>query len=132
MTVARAGDSVRALMSSIEDARLPYAFPCETRIAPAETAWLHPAYGRTSACIGAAINPGIDVDAAWEEAQRAAVALGGRPHWGKWHTLEAAELATLYPRWDDFQRLRRDLDPQGLFGSPAIDRILGSSAERPQ
>ena len=120
-----AGDGVRALMSSIEDARLPYAFPCETRIAPAETAWLHPTYGRLSACIGAAINPGIDVDAAWQEAQRAVVALGGRPHWGKWHTLGAAELHGLYPRWDDFQGLRRDHDPDGLFGSPAIDRVLG-------
>ncbi|MBO0842449.1 MAG: FAD-binding protein [Nocardioides sp.] len=116
---------VRALMSAIEDAHLPYAFPCETRIAPAETAWLHPTYGRTSACIGAAINPGIDVDAAWTLAQDAAVNLGGRPHWGKWHTLSSAELAPLYPRWDDFQALRRSLDPSGLFGSPAIDRVLG-------
>jgi L-gulono-1,4-lactone dehydrogenase len=120
-----ASDSVRALMSSIEDARLPYAFPCETRIAPAETAWLHPTYGRPTACIGAAIYPGVDVDAAWQEAQRAAVALGGRPHWGKWHTLEASQLRGLYPRWDDFAALRGKLDPEGRFGSPSIDRILG-------
>jgi L-gulonolactone oxidase len=120
-----ASDSVGALLSSIEDSRLPYAFPCETRIAPAETAWLHPTYGRPTACIGAAIYPGVDVHAAWERAQRAAVALGGRPHWGKWHTLEAAELRGLYPRWDDFQALRASMDPDGRFGSPSIDRILG-------
>ncbi|MCL2542560.1 MAG: FAD-binding protein [Nocardioidaceae bacterium] len=120
-----AGDSVRALMASIEGSRLPYAFPCETRIAPAETAWLHPTYGRPSACIGAAIYPGVDVEDAWAEAQRAAVAAGGRPHWGKWHTLGAAELSGLYPRWDDFAELRGRLDPSGLFGSPAIDRLLG-------
>jgi L-gulonolactone oxidase len=123
--LTEANAAVRALMSSIEDAGLPYAFPCETRIAPAETAWLHPTYGRPTACIGAAIYPGVDVDAAWEAAQRAAVELGGRPHWGKWHTLGAAELRGLYPRWDDFQRLRRQHDPTGLFGSPAIDRVLG-------
>lgn len=124
-----AGDGVRALMTSIEDAGLPYAFPCETRIAPAETAWLHPTYGRPSACIGAAINPGIDVDGAWEEAQRAVVGLGGRPHWGKWHTLTATELSGLYPRWHDFAALRARLDPDGLFGSPAIDRLLGPFAQ---
>lgn len=120
-----AGEGVRSLMASIEDAHLPYAFPCETRIVPAETAWLHPTFGRTSACLGAAIHPGIDVESAWSVAQDAAVALGGRPHWGKWHTLTAAELSGLYPRWDDFQALRRKLDPDGRFGSPAIDRLLG-------
>ena len=130
--LTRANDAVRALMSSIEDAGLPYAFPCETRIAPAETAWLHPTYGRPTACIGAAIYPGVDVEAAWETAQRAAVDLGGRPHWGKWHTLEAADLARLYPRWADFQAIRRELDPEGLFGSPAVDRVLGSVGGRAQ
>lgn len=120
-----AADGVRGLMDSIEEARLPYAFPCETRIVPAETAWLHPTYGRTSACIGAAIHPGIDVEAAWSAAQAGAVGLGGRPHWGKWHTLTAAELSRLYPRWDDFQELRGRFDPEGRFGSPAIDRVLG-------
>ncbi|UDY22593.1 D-arabinono-1,4-lactone oxidase [Nocardioides sp. Kera G14] len=121
----RAHDAVSTLMSTIEDAKLPYAFPCETRIAPAETAWLHPTHGRPTACIGAAIYPGVDVETAWQQAQDAAVALGGRPHWGKWHTLDAATLSTLYPRWDDFAVLRGQLDPDGRFGSPSIDRILG-------
>lgn len=119
-------DCVRRLMSAVEDAKVPAAFPCETRIAPAESAWLHPSYGRTSTWVGAAIQaPGIDVDGAWVEAQRACVAVGGRPHWGKWHTLGADELRQLYPRWDDFTALRAALDPDGRFGSPAIDRILG-------
>ncbi len=117
---------VRSLMQAVEDAKVPAAFPCETRVAPAETAWLHPCSGRTSTWVGAAVQaPGIDADGAWEQAQRAAVAAGGRPHWGKWHTLEAAELRGLYPRWDDFTALRASLDPEGLFGSPAVDRLLG-------
>ncbi|MER5480255.1 D-arabinono-1,4-lactone oxidase [Streptomyces sp. NPDC002734] len=120
-------ECVRRLMSAVEDAGAPVAFPCETRVSPAESAWLHPAHGRTSTWVGAAVqSPGIDVDEAWEQAQRACVELGGgRPHWGKWHTLEAAELRGLYPRWDDFAALRGELDPQGLFGSPAVDRVLG-------
>ena len=39
----------------------------------------------------------------------------GRPHWGKMHTMNAASLARLYPRWHDFRRVRAMLDPQGLF-----------------
>jgi FAD/FMN-containing dehydrogenase len=38
----------------------------------------------------------------------------GRPHWGKMHTRTAAELAELYPHWDDFRRVRAELDPQGV------------------
>lgn len=119
-------ECVLKLMLAIEKRKLPYAFPCETRIGGAESAWLHPQHGRTSTWVGAAIqSPGIDVDAAWEEAQAACLAVGGRPHWGKWHTLTAAELRGVYPRWDDFVGLRAQLDPTGLFGSPAIDRVLG-------
>ena len=40
--------------------------------------------------------------------------------------LDAARLRPLYPRWDDFAALRAELDTSGLFGSPAIDRVLGA------
>jgi FAD/FMN-containing dehydrogenase len=30
------------------------------------------------------------------------------------HTRTAAELAELYPHWDDFRRVRAELDPQGV------------------
>jgi len=119
-------DCVRQLMTEVETRNVAAAFPCETRIAPAESAWLHPQHGRTSTWVGAAIqSPGIDIEAAWTGAQEFCVAAGGRPHWGKWHTLDAARLRRLYPRWDDFVALRADLDPTGLFGSPSIDRLLG-------
>lgn len=34
---------------------------------------------------------------------------GGRPHWGKKHTLKAEKVRPLYPMWDHFQELRRRL-----------------------
>lgn len=118
---------VQQLMTAIESSKAPVAFPCETRIAPAETAWLHPQYDRTSTWVGAAVQaPGIPIDDAWELAQNEIVKLGGRPHWGKWHTLDHDRLAPLYPRWNDFQELRAQFDPSGIFGSPAIDRVLGA------
>ena len=36
----------------------------------------------------------------------------GRPHWGKLHSMSAASLRDLYPKWDDFMRVRQQLDPQ--------------------
>ena len=51
--------------------------------------------------------------------------LGGRPHWGKCFVATAADLAPRYPRWDDFRRLRDDLDPGRVFGNAFLDTVLG-------
>ena len=49
----------------------------------------------------------------------------GRPHWGKLHTMSARELAPLYPKWDEFQRVRKQLDPKGVFANEFVTRVLG-------
>ena len=46
------------------------------------------------------------------------------------HSLGAAELAPLYPRMGDFLALRRQLDPDRLFGNASTDRVLGLTARR--
>ncbi len=43
------------------------------------------------------------------------LSFGGRPHWGKMHTLDAAILRERYPKFDDFVALRDRLDPERLF-----------------
>lgn len=48
----------------------------------------------------------------------------GRPHWAKMHSLTAAELAPLYPRWDHFQTIRRQLDPGGVFMNEHLKQIF--------
>ena len=50
---------------------------------------------------------------------------GGRPHWGKMHSLDAARLRQLYPRFDDFLAVRDRLDPGRVFANPYLDRVLG-------
>jgi FAD-linked oxidoreductase len=49
----------------------------------------------------------------------------GRPHWGKWHSLEAAQLEPLYPHWQQFLEIRRELDPTGRMLNPYLRRLLG-------
>lgn len=39
----------------------------------------------------------------------------GRPHWGKHHFMSPARLEKLYPRYDAFKRIRREIDPDGIF-----------------
>ncbi|MHB8451903.1 MAG: D-arabinono-1,4-lactone oxidase, partial [Mycobacteriales bacterium] len=58
-------------------------------------------------------------------AEEILVAAGGRPHWGKLHTLDAAALRKCYPRFTDFVALRDRLDPQHRFANAYLDRVLG-------
>ena len=51
----------------------------------------------------------------------------GRPHWGKKHTRTAAQLRPMYPRWDTFQQIRRQLDPDGVFLNPYLRELLGEN-----
>ncbi|WP_158802485.1 D-arabinono-1,4-lactone oxidase [Acidisoma sp. L85] len=49
-----------------------------------------------------------DVDAVFERHD-------GRPHWGKHHFMSPSRMEKLFPRYDDFKRLRREIDPDGVF-----------------
>ena len=41
--------------------------------------------------------------------------VGGRPHWGKLHSLGIERIEEIYPRYQDFVARRRQLDPEGRF-----------------
>ncbi|MFP6815806.1 MAG: D-arabinono-1,4-lactone oxidase [Pseudomonadales bacterium] len=53
---------------------------------------------------------------------------GGRPHWGKIHSLEHAELTKLYPRFEDFREIRKQIDPQGRMLNDHLRDIFGERA----
>ena len=53
---------------------------------------------------------------------------GGRPHWGKLHTLQAEDARRLYPQLPAFDRLRRRLDPNGAFLNAHLYALLTSPA----
>jgi FAD/FMN-containing dehydrogenase len=49
---------------------------------------------------------------------------GGRPHWAKKHSLGANELSRLYPQWEQFQKLRAEFDPDGIFLNDYMKKIF--------
>lgn len=48
-----------------------------------------------------------------------------RLHWGKSLSGDVAYLRALYPRWDDFMKLRAEMDPQQVFVTEYWRRHLG-------
>jgi hypothetical protein len=55
--------------------------------------------------------------------------VAGRPHWGKLHSLDTGRLRALYPRYDEFRRVRADVDPDPRFGSAYLTQVLGHPAQ---
>jgi L-gulonolactone oxidase len=119
----QAAAAVRAAREALE--RHAVSFPVELRFTAADDALLSPAHGRGSAFVAVHVFRGMAYEPAFREVEVAMSALGGRPHWGKRSFLSAAELAPRYPRWDAFQAIRAELDPEGRFANAWVRDVLG-------
>jgi L-gulonolactone oxidase len=101
------------------------AFPFEIRFTAPDDIWLSTAYRRESAYVAFHQYHRLPHERFFAAMQAILAEAGGRPHWGKMHTLTAADLRPRYPRFDDFTALRDRLDPGRVFGNPYLDRVLG-------
>jgi FAD-linked oxidoreductase len=104
----------------------PVMFPVEVRVAAADDIWLSTAYGRDTAYVAIHQYTGLPYQGYFRLFESIATAVGGRPHWGKMHTRDAAYLAAAYPRFGDFLRVRDETDPERRFTNPYLDQILGA------
>ena len=118
--------ALRECRRALEASDLRITFPVELRVAPADDVPLSSAYGRDTFFLAFHTHRGVDHRAYFALMEPILRAHGGRPHWGKVHTLGAAELAPLYPRFDDFLALRERLDPDRVFANAHLDRVLGA------
>ncbi len=107
------------------DRRKDAFFPMEVRFVAPDSAWLSPFHD--GPCISIAIHAAVDerFDYFFSEFEPIFRAHGGRPHWGKWHSLKRAELDSLYPNLGRFADLRRELDPEGTFLNPHLADLFG-------
>lgn len=104
---------------------VPISFPVEVRVTAGDDIPLSTATGRDTGYIAVHVYRGTSYDDYFGGVEAIMDDYRGRPHWGKLHFQTADTLAGRYPRWDDFQSLRRRLDPAGVFSNPYLDRVLG-------
>ncbi|MEP7090871.1 MAG: D-arabinono-1,4-lactone oxidase [Nocardioidaceae bacterium] len=112
---------VRAL---IDRAGWRIGFPVEIRHAPADDVWLSTAHDRDSVYLAFHVNAQTDHTAYFAGVEQVLRTYDGRPHWGKLHTRSAADLATTYPRFEDFVALRDRVDPSRRFTNDYLERVL--------
>lgn len=121
----QAAGALREVRDVIERKGWRISFPVEVRFAAADELWLSTASGRETAYIAVHRVIGDDVGPYFRAVEDIMRGRGGRPHWGKMHTQEAADLSEQYPKLDDFRMLREELDPEGVFLNPYLRRVLG-------
>lgn len=100
-------------------------WPVEYRTLAADDAWLSSANGRDTVTLSVHQDGSLPYREFFEDVEPIFWEYGGRPHWGKIHSLRADGLRGLYPDWDRFLAVRQDLDPKGRFLNPHLRDLFG-------
>src|ERR1019366_8475183 len=104
------------------------SFPIEVRVAPPDDIWLSTAQGRDTAYIAIHVFHASPHEKYFRDVEAVMTAAGGRPHWGKLHTRDAAYLRAVYPEFGQFVALRDTPDPDRRFTNPHLEPGLGRGA----
>jgi L-gulonolactone oxidase len=105
-------------------------FPVEVRVAAADDIPLSTAAGRDTAYVAVHVPARSEPGRYFTTFEAIAGSVGGRPHWGKLHHLDAVALAERYPRFGEFTALRDRLDPSGVFTNAHLEHVLGTARAR--
>jgi FAD-linked oxidoreductase len=116
--------AMREVLASIEANHHDVFFPLELRSIAKDDAWLSPFYDRDCGSIAVHAYYRDDYKRLFAEIEPILRRHGGRPHWGKLHSLKARELKALYPRWRDAMNVRESLDPHGRFLNSYLRELL--------
>ncbi len=100
-------------------------WPIEYRTVAADDAMLSPHGGRASVTISLHQAAHLPFEEFFEDIQPIFWEYSGRSHWGKFNTMDRAQLRAVYPEWDAFGAIRERTDPHGRFLSPYLKSILG-------
>ena len=125
--LAKGPECLLEILETVRKADLNVFFPVEYRPVAADDAWLSPFYERPAVAISIHQFHEVDYRPLFAVVEPIFWKYEGRPHWGKLHTLTAKELRELYPRWDDWQRVRLRIDPKGRFLNEHLRTVLGEA-----
>ncbi len=117
-------ETLRKVIKKLDGKKTAF-FPLEYRHIAPDDAWLSPfSAGPTSSiAIHAAADEAYDYF--FSEFEPLYRVVGGRPHWGKLHSLGKADFLELYPKFGEFLDLRRSLDPDGRLLNPHLAKLFG-------
>lgn len=116
---------IKALRKAIDKHQFKVHFPIENRVVKGDDIYLSPAYGRDSAYIACHVYHKKDYKMYFGVMEKIFLKHGGRPHWGKMHTLKTKEIADRYPELDKFLKQRNLMDPERIFANQYLNLLFG-------
>ena len=114
---------VRELRKKITQDFPELTWPIEYRTLAADDAWLSTTQNVPTVTIS--VHQGADQsdEPLFRACEKIFRKYGGRPHWGKVHFLNQADLSSLYPRWLDWWRIRNQWDPKNRMMNDHLARL---------
>jgi len=103
-------------------------FPVEVRFVKRDDIWLSPCYQQDSCYINIVMykpyKKFISFAEWWSCYERAMDECKGRPHWAKAHIYRKTKLESIYPKFRDFNQLRKTLDPDEILINDYLKAIF--------
>ncbi|MBV7696596.1 FAD-binding protein [Streptomyces sp. TRM70350] len=125
LPLERTADALRGLRPVLRRLGTYSPYSVLVRVGAGDDVPLSPAYGRATGYVNLTVPRTADQIEILRAAECVLREHEARPHWGKAHTATAELLAPRYPRWQDFQRVRAELDPLGVFSNEYVQKVLG-------
>jgi FAD/FMN-containing dehydrogenase len=97
-------------------------FPLEIRTCGSEDGFLSSNYKRKTLVVSVSGKPGVNYWGYLKAVDRILGRYDARVHWGKLHFLTKDQLHERYPKAERFIKIRRQLDPKGIF----LNKHLGA------
>lgn len=118
---------VREVIKTIREQNLRGFIPIEYRYVKGDDILLSMFSGRDTCAISVHQFYDLDYHNFFAQIEPIFWKYEGRPHWGKLHTLNAAQFSKLYPRFKEFLDIRQSLDPTGKFLNAHLRSVFGLS-----
>lgn len=113
------------IREAIKNNNFQTLLPIEIRFVKGDSVWLSPAYQRDSVYFAIHTYITEDYRPYFDCMESIFKKHEGRPHWGKWHTLKRTDLQKIYPKFEEFNKIRSEFDPNGIFINNHLRDIFG-------
>lgn len=105
--------------------------PMDIRFVYNDNSWLSNAYKQDTVTIGCVTRNAASANDyhAFKVIEQVFIKHGGRPHWGKRFEAKDSEMMKLYPKWNDFKKLRKEFDPTNKFLNPYLTSLFNEPSK---
>ncbi|WP_010134201.1 D-arabinono-1,4-lactone oxidase [Ochrovirga pacifica] len=100
--------------------------PMDVRFLKKDGVWLSNAYNADVVTMGCVCRNAEAADAyeAFDLIEEVFLKYDGKPHWAKRFKAKNKELSKMYPKWNEFEAIRKQLDPKGKFLNEYLKRLF--------